>query len=465
MKITTTSTYCQTQHKLQLLPNMTIEIEVLENPLNLTLDDLFLMAARVNKKRGFLFVSKLLGKHLPLNPSQSLLASGLLAIEYYEQITGKSVKQKDCIIKGTFSDEPLEIQEAYHILSGLKLCLPNNPLIIGFAETATSLGHAFFDSIGDAEYIHTTREEIKDLVPLLNFKEEHSHAVNQFCYLDEHSIRNDKPIVLIDDEMTTGKTALNIIRDIHSKFPREQYTVVSILDWRSDDNRKQFRQLERELEVKIHTTSLLSGHITFSGETIGEAEYDYQAIDQGNELHVERFNLAPYFTRTPYVNNKDGIPYIKETGRFGIAHNHKEDVDAACGKAADYLKQYRVNKKTLCLGTGEMMYLPMKIASLMGEGVLYHSTTRSPILPIEKQGYAIKSGFSFKNPEDDAVVHYIYNIPRDEYDELFIFFEREVSEESLNEIKQLAKDRGIGTLNVVMFSTMERSDDDGQNNR
>ena len=89
-------------------------------------------------------------------------------------------------------------------------------------------------------------------------------------------IQNKKPIVLIDDEMTTGKTALNIIRDIHSKFPREQYAVVSILDWRSDDNREQFLQLERELGVKIHTTSLMSGNILFSGETIEEAEYDYQ---------------------------------------------------------------------------------------------------------------------------------------------------------------------------------------------
>ena len=95
MKTTTTSTYYQTQHKRQLLHNMAIDIEVLENPLNLSIDDLFIMAARVNKKRGFLFVSKLLGKHLPLVPAQSLLTSGMLAIEYYEQITGESVKEKD----------------------------------------------------------------------------------------------------------------------------------------------------------------------------------------------------------------------------------------------------------------------------------------------------------------------------------------------------------------------------------
>ncbi|MCC5804361.1 phosphoribosyltransferase family protein [Rossellomorea vietnamensis] len=443
---------------------MAIDIEVLENPLNLSIDDLFIMAARVNKKRGFLFVSKLLGKHLPLVPMQSLLTSGILAIEYYEQITGESVEEKDFIMKGCLSDDPVEIQEAYHVLSGLKLDLSNDSLIIGFAETATGLGHAFFDCIGNAEYIHTTREEIKGYTPLLNFKEEHSHAVNQFCYIDEQHIENDKPIVLIDDEMTTGKTSLNIIRDIHGKFPRDHYAVVSILDWRSDENREQFRQLERELGVTIHTTSLLSGHITFTGETIGEAEYDYQPKGRENRLHVERFNLSSLFTPTPYVNDKDGISYIKETGRFGISRDHKEEMNVACAKAADYLKQNRIGKKSLCLGTGEMMYLPMKISSLMGDGVLYHSTTRSPILPVEREGYAIQNGFSFKNPEDDAVVHYVYNIPEEEYDELFLFFEKEVTDDALQEIKQLAKNRGIGQLNVVMFSTMERSDVDGQDN-
>ncbi|TMU88352.1 hypothetical protein FGG79_02875 [Bacillus sp. BHET2] len=440
-----------------------MDLALSENPLNLSIDDLFIMAARVNKKRGFLFVSKLLGKHLPLRPLQSLLTSGLLAIEYFEQISGEQVETKDAIIKGCFSEDPQEIQKAYNLLSGLKLILKNDPLIIGFAETATSLGHAFFDCMENAGYIHTTREEIKGREPVLNFKEEHSHAVNQFCYIDVHHINNKKPIVLIDDEMTTGKTSLNIIRNIHSKFPREHYSVVSILDWRSKENKQQFLQLERELGIKIHTVSLMSGNIHFSGETIEKAEYDYQPKNRESELHVETFNLAPLFTRTHYVSGKDDIPYIKETGRFGISSDDKEALDATCAEAADYLKRNRKGNKTLCLGTGELMYLPMKIASLMGEGVLYHSTTRSPILPITKTGYAIQNGFSFLNPEDDAVIHYVYNIPKDEYDEMFIFFEKEVAEDRIKEIKQMAKDRGIGIVNIVMFSTLERGVDGVQN--
>lgn len=463
MKTTTTSTCSQTQHILQRLPDMTMEINIAQNPLNLSMDDLFIMATRVNKKRGFLFVSKLLGKHLPLNPTKALIASGLLAMEYVEQVAGVNMKEKDAILRGCFSEDPVEIREAYNLLSHRNLRLDHNPLIIGFAETATSLGHAFFDCIDGAVYIHTTREEIQGHVPLLNFKEEHSHAVNQLCYIEEQDIDNQKPVVLVDDELTTGKTATNIIRNIHSRFPREQYAVISILDWRSPEDRERFRELEKELGITILTVSLMSGNICFSGETIAEASYDYSPKQRSSELNVETINLSHFFTPTQYTNEKDAIPYIQETGRFGLISDQKRDVADACVKAAGYLEQCRKGRKTLCLGTGEFMYLPMKIASLMGDGVFYHSTTRSPILPQEHEGYAIQNGFSFMNPEDDEVVHYVYNIPEGEYDELFLFFEKELPEDRLQEWKRIARDRGIRNVNIVGFSRGERRDGDATN--
>ena len=36
-----------------------------------------------------------------------------------------------------------------------------------------------------------------------------------------------------------------------------------------------------------------------------------------------------------------------------------------------------MGKRTLCLGTGEFMYIPMKIAAEMGENILYQSTTKA----------------------------------------------------------------------------------------
>ncbi|MEC1550449.1 phosphoribosyltransferase domain-containing protein [Bacillus rugosus] len=47
---------------------MAVDLSVTDNPLSIPEQVLFEMAARVNKKRGFLFVSKVLGKHIPVHP-------------------------------------------------------------------------------------------------------------------------------------------------------------------------------------------------------------------------------------------------------------------------------------------------------------------------------------------------------------------------------------------------------------
>ncbi|MGD6830736.1 phosphoribosyltransferase family protein [Sutcliffiella halmapala] len=453
MKTTTTSTYYQNQCLLQISPNMSVELLIKDNPLNLTLDSLFSMAARVNKKRGFLFVSKILGKHIPTHPLKPLLASGVLALEFYERSTGKDVTNKDIIIKGLLSDNPTEITKSYSLLNAQQLKLKGNPVIIGFAETATALGHAFFDCISNAYYIHTTREIVEDRQASLNFEEEHSHAVDQLCYIEKKFINNSEPIILIDDEITTGKTAINIIRDIHRMYPRKQYSVISILDWRSDGNKKQFFQLENELGITITVVSLLAGNMHFLGETIEEAEYNYEPSHRDLDVEVQSIDLSHLFTQTRFVRKRESIPFIEETGRFGMKSESKQAGTDKCSAAGEHLKKSRVGPNTLSLGTGEFMYLPMRISSYMGEGVQYHSTTRSPIFPQKNKGYAIQNGYTFLNPENTEIVHYVYNIPKNYYDDLFLFCEKDISEKSLTEIIEIVKDRGIRKLNIVTFST------------
>lgn len=57
---------------------------MLHNPYLLLPDQLFQMAARMNKRRGFLFVSTILGKHLPVLPAISLAGGCALAARYME---------------------------------------------------------------------------------------------------------------------------------------------------------------------------------------------------------------------------------------------------------------------------------------------------------------------------------------------------------------------------------------------
>ncbi|MBG9917469.1 phosphoribosyltransferase family protein [Bacillus sonorensis] len=433
---------------------MEVDLTVADNPLSIPPPALFEMAARVNKKRGFLFVSKVLGKHIPVSPLKPLLASGLLAIEYAEKTSGLRIDGKDEVTAGFLAEDHESIKKAYDLLNKQRFQLPDPPIVIGFAETATALGHGVFDCLEGASFIHTTREILKDKHPVLLFEEEHSHAVDQRCYTDEPLFSAaDRPVILVDDEITTGKTALNIIRDIQRKHPRREYAVLSLLDWRSEEHKEQFRKAESELGATISTIALLSGSVACEGQPLDQSLYDDQPHHREMNVSVRRIDISDCFTALPYRSEQTGAaPFVKETGRFGLSHEDKCGVETACQKAAGRLNALRKGKRVLCLGTGEFMYLPLKIASLMGEHVAYHSTTRSPIHPSDDEGYAVRNRFCFPNPENESVQHFIYNLPKRGYDEVFLFVETFVAEESLRPILAIFSDREIENVNIVAFS-------------
>lgn len=433
---------------------MEVDLSVAGNPLSIPPETLFEMAARVNKKRGFLFVSKVLGKHIPVSPLKPLLASGLLAIEYAERTFGLMTDIKAEVIKGFLAEDHESMKKACDLLGKQRLALPVSPIVIGFAETATALGHGVYDSIEGASFIHTTRETLKDADPVLTFEEEHSHAVDQLCYTDEPIFSAaERPVILVDDELTTGKTALNIIRDIQKKHPRREYAVLSLLDWRSSEHKEEFRKAEAELGVTISTSALLSGAVAYQGKTLDQSSYDDRPRGDEEDVSVRWIDLSDCFTALPHLSEQTGdAPFVKETGRFGLAAGDKRGVEAACQKAAERLNALRKGKRVLCLGTGEFMYLPMKIASLMGEHVFYHSTTRSPIHPSGEEGYAVKNGFGFPNPENETVKHFIYNLPKRGYDEVFVFIEKSVAARSLLPMFRIFSDRQINDVTVVTFS-------------
>jgi hypothetical protein len=438
------STLSKKTYTYTILDAITIDIEVTANPYQLTLEDLFTMAARINKKRSFLFVSKVLGKHLPIHPPKGLLTGALLAARYAESIKGLQCQVTEGLVKSFCQLEP-----EFH--SGAFIPSFVNPLVIGFAETATALGHAFFDCFLEAEYFHTTREEINSLTPSITFEEEHSHATSHRCYIPISMIDNDREIILVDDEMTTGKTAINIIQSIHAHFPRKVYTVVSILDWRSDENKQLFTQLESSLGITINIVSLIGGKVQVNENGNLQEQEGFQESYIGLEPSIKRLTLSSFF-ESANVSSSNKTPLIKETGRFGIESSCNHELHKKIQNGADVLRQHRSGAKTLCVGTGEFMYIPMKLAAEMGRNVFYQSSTRSPIYIKNKFGYGARHGLGFPSPEDQDIAHFVYNIPPGEYDELFLFIEREVSTKNLqpllNEMKKLA----IKSIKVVFFS-------------
>jgi orotate phosphoribosyltransferase len=443
-----TSIYSNRKYSYQILDGLSIQLETIENPLNIKIEDLFVMAARRNKKRSFLFVSKVLGKHLPINPTVGLLTGSLLAGQYALKSAGMELG-KEMELAEHFKNRKHLVPDPYipPVLS---------PVIIGFAETATALGQAFFAAFKKADYFHTTREIISGEEPLIVFEEEHSHATSHRCYISNDVLENGREIVLVDDELSTGKTAINIIRSIQDKFPREKYSVVSILDWRSDQDVQKFKELESELGIKINCVSLVRGNYKVTGKS---PELELNADEQNTDIHVPKVNKIvldnPQVNRKLYGGKLDGIPYDAYSGRFALNEESQSKLNDRILDIAGELAKLRTGKKVLCVGTGEFMYIPMKVAAYMGDNVSYHSTTRSPIHVVNVEEYGARYKLAFPNPEDPEIQHFLYNVAPHLYDEVFVFFERDVPANWLDAMLKEFRKTGIPTINLIFFNSRD----------
>jgi hypothetical protein len=74
---------------------------------------------------------------------------------------------------------------------------------------------------------------------------------------------------------------------------------------------------------------------------------------------------------------------------------------------------------------------------------------------VEKADYGVRNRFSFSNPEDLSIAHYLYNIDRNEYDDLFLFFEKEVAKENLGELLGELKRTEIPNIHIIYFTDGE----------
>ncbi|WP_322906362.1 phosphoribosyltransferase family protein [Paenibacillus campi] len=504
-----------------ILEQLQITVEVERNPFGLPLDRLFQMAARINPKRSFLFVSRVLGKHLAVDPYVSLLSGAALSLLLYRELAkdkatagqntdhSKQVDQLEQAVvpsngivtqgeheASTLSaaawshsagtDERLPDSASYsaqveaeverllpdvlkalmtgegakqaykHLMAaGLPLTAPLS--FIGFAETATALGHSMYAPFrGQASYVHTTRHDVAGLTPVITFEEEHSHAVAHRCYaLDAEMIAGQQPIVLVDDEITTGKTTLNIIRALHEQYPRPTYYIASLLDWRSEQHVLRYAELEQELGITIVPLSLVKGRINVEGQAqlvhppFGENEPD-------RNIPIVRTELSGLLKLLHGYPSIDGAgvlhtaPFVRWTGRFGLAAAQNAALERGITLAANKLKTLRQGDRTLCLGTEEFMYIPMRIAAELGDGVKYHSTTRSPVYRTVAPDYAIYSGDTFASPEDAGVTNYVYNIPFGAYDDVFVFLERHVPDGHLDGLTAALCARGFKQVNIVI---------------
>lgn len=375
---------------------MSIDIKIKNNKYNLNLNDLIIMGKRINNnKRNFLFISKVLGKHIEAKPEVCKEIGRKLATMIYGD------KQK---------------KSPY--ISNEKVC------ILGFAETATGLGMAIASHIKDSYYITTTREEIIGINSILKFEEEHSHATTHKCFpLDKSKIIDSEKIILVDDEITTGKSMINIIKELKRVTNVRDFIVLSILDWRSDEYKKEYDKLISEEKINIEVLSLISGDIEISDKSI-YIDNDDTVLNETIDV-IECNFLDRIKIRTSYHEKDES--YLLNTGRFGVDFSDIELLERQCKDIASKIQEMiKYDKKLLVLGHGENIYIPSRVAAYIQGDVYFKSTTRSPIYCEDKEGYPIKEKHVFYHK---GVKYYFYNKSEieKEYDKVIL-----ITEDDLN---------------------------------
>ncbi|GFN31541.1 phosphoribosyltransferase [Paenibacillus curdlanolyticus] len=456
-------------HVYNIAGSLKVTVKEKDNPFGLPIGQLFGMAARNNPKRSFLFVSKLLGKHIPIDPHTSLLAGYALALLLARHMQPEKEVELEPLLQAALKGlaNPEEASSVYRHVIQKRLKLPVPVKVLGFAETATALGHAVFEAIEEpAAYMHTTRELLADREPVFQFEEEHSHATAHRGYAELPGFLTDgETVILVDDEMTTGKTTLNLIRDMHAKYPRKRYIACALLDWRSEEAEAAFAKLERELDVTIETICLYRGTIEVEGAAFPDGklpEKPHQNQCRSNTKPAVRLHwLDGLFELSSAVSvdsagRTNRAPYMRQSGRFGIEGAEREALDEAVRQAAEQLRPLRrKGGRTLVVGTGEFMYVPMRIAAELGEQVYYQSTTRSPIHPLTNPGYAVHDSITFLSPDDANVRHYLYNTRAYWYDEVMILLERETPPAQLFSMLDAFREIECGTIHVVICTGAE----------
>jgi len=448
----------QQMSKLNILPNYSIDIEMTHNPHNFALADLFQMAARINKKRQFLFVSTVLGKHLAVLPQIPLLTGTLLAMMYDQHFSSQTVNTVPSVVKAL--KEGTDIKELLNSVEG-SIELAQETLFIGFAETATALGHAVFNAFqANAMYIHTTREVLPDIEPFVTFEEEHSHATSHRIYTEEPDVlQQAKRIVLIDDEITTGNTVINIIQTLRKKFPFvKQYAVLSILDWRSAQQRMVFQQLEEQWGISIEFIAIMCGQFSCTGKpslTSTQPNVTTLAAQDTTLLPVnDPIDRLFYYSvaENGIINNQ---PYLQATGRFMLTSTQHFEQKKMLQAIAKQLKELRTNGPALVIGTGEFMYVPMQIASYLGNDVYFQSTTRSPIYRTDDLDYTITEKIVFESPENNGVENYLYNVQSNPYTELFLMVERIANKEVVARVVEALQSVSSAKVYVICMHELE----------
>lgn len=323
-----------------------LEVEV--DRATMPAEAIFGFGERINPRRAYLFVSCLLGRHIPVSPG---------------------------LMRTAFTDLAAQIDPA----------LPGPVLMTGMAETAVGLGAGVHDAYcaitgrEDVLYLATTRHRLGPL--FARFEEGHSHASHHLVHLPHSArdltlLKSARSLVMVDDEASSGAT----FRNLHAALtagglPHLQTVVTAVLtDWSGG------KVDERHPGGGWVRHALLSGRFRWRADPGAPSR------------------RLP----DPDLPREHGVPPWHRPGDARLGRSTRLMLEP------DALLEPFQSGPVHVLGMGEHVWEPFLFAEALEEAglaVTFSSTTRSPILP----GHAIRSALRFADHEGIGIGNYLYN--------------------------------------------------------
>ncbi|AIR98175.1 phosphoribosyltransferase [Streptomyces glaucescens] len=357
-----------------------------------TLTGLLGLALRRNPKRAHLLVSNVLGKHVPQSPSV-VYGHGLALGRRVRELLGDDAARR--------------------------------AVVLGYAETATGLGQSVADGLALAPCLHSTRRPVPGVARAGGFEESHSHATSHLLLPEDPALlAGSGPLVLVDDEFSTGNTILNTIRDLHARHPRDHYVVVALVDMRSPADAGRLDAFAAEMGVRVDLVTTACGTVRLPE---GVLEKGRELVTRFEDPHPGAGATARQAPAGPRPSDgritrvdlrwPRGLP---DGARHGFTPGHRARLEAAlpgmAARIADALPEGA--RRVHVLGFEELMYTPLRLAHELEQRtpsaeIRFSTTTRSPVLAVDDPGYAIRTRLVFPahdDPADGPGERYAYNV-------------------------------------------------------
>ncbi len=234
-----------------------------------------------------------------------------------------------------------------------------------------------------------------------SFEEAHSHATGHLLLPEDPKLlHRDGSVVLVDDELSTGATALNTIAELHRIHPHDHYVIAALVDVRGEEDRERTAKAAATLGVPIDVVALEQGTVSWPSDFAARAA----AVD-GISRRCVGFACRG-------GRHRRAVAGARTRGRSARIRSARRRRSACGGRRARGTRRSRSARaysssapRNSCT---RRCWSPLALADRLPD-VRFSTTTRSPVVVVDDPGYPIRSAALF----DADGPRFAYNVDQD----------------------------------------------------